>query len=147
MKRQDTNPNIINLDGVQLDISQPVELTTELNGHPFVITGDYESLRPIYDEQRAAAPAAVEVAVKRTRAVAKQVGGMVLAPVEGVAERVKVDTSAFMYDVLNGTHFLAAVREKRQTEKDLRMAQKLGILGVDVCAKHRKALEDVKKVR
>lgn len=130
-----------------IDETMPVAFETSLEGHPFTITGDYITVAPLYEAALAAQPTVTPEAIIRTRRVAEKVGSVVLAPAMSLMERTQTDASTFVYDMFNGTHFLSAVKQKRQLEKDLRMAQNLGLLGDDVCAKHRKALKDVKTVR
>lgn len=134
-----------------LDQSQPVELTTAFNGGVdgvLKITGDYETIIPLYEEARTReAQTPVTPPAESVRRAAKTIGAMLVPPAQQLAEKTRTDASALVYDIFNGTHFFRAVREKRQTEKNLRMAQNLGLIGLDVCAKHRKALADVNKMR
>jgi hypothetical protein len=130
----------------QIDTTQPVtfELSTpELPN--FTIEGSYEDVLPIHTELAQALP--TRMRRSRGQEAATDAPTFVTRATTAFVGRLAVDAKAAVYDLRNGTHFLQAVREKRQLEKDLRMAQSLGLLTVDVCAKHRKALEAVKSVR
>lgn len=133
----------------ELNPTQDLELTVDLNGQPFVITGDSQLLQDMY-EQEESKYKEVSKAERHKKigiAVVEAVESPLYAALGSFASQLRMDVSAALYDRRNGTNFLGALREKRQLEKDLRMAGKLGLLQEEVCAKHRKALEDVKKVR
>lgn len=129
----------------RIDTTQPVafELSTTELPH-FTVEGSYEDVLPIYTDLAQNLPS--QSASRPTQAV-KEVQTLVAQTATALLGRVAVDFKTKVYDLQNGTHFLHALREKRQLEKDLRMAQSLGLLTVDVCAKHRKAAEAVKNVR
>lgn len=119
-----------------IDISQPVELTANLEGlGEFHITGMYDEVAP-YATSHVEAPQA-PVKVQGGNA------GLVSEPLNGI----RANVTAITYDVLNGTRFYDALRQQRQLRKDLAMVQSLGLLAVEPCQKHRQALEGVKTLR
>jgi hypothetical protein len=107
------------------------------------VEGSYEDVQPIYAEFSREIPKRA-ASVRKARPAAPS---FVTRAASTLTSSLTADLRAFAYDTVNGTRFLKAVRQKRQLQRDLRMAQSLGLLDVEVCAKHRKALEAVKDVR
>jgi hypothetical protein len=132
-----------------LDTTQPVELTTFLEGQaaPFVIRGDYEAVAPMAEALRQADEQLPTQVATRTRKVAQAAVEAVSAPIQTGLGRVAVDVKAIVYDKLHRTNFYDLLRDKRNTERDLRFAGSLGLFQEEVCAKHRKALQSVRRVR
>lgn len=106
----------------QLDTTQPVAFEVALPGltDNFTITGDYESVAPIYEAYN--------------KQIGKLATNVVKTPsrastlVTSTIERAKVDSTTLVYDLINHTNFYELIKTKRQYNKNLAMARKLGLI-------------------
>lgn len=133
----------------ELDITQDVELTIQpdFQTAPFVIVGDAEAVLPIAEDAQAydkAHPVKAQrvghSAVRHTEALQTAVS----AKVGSLATRLKTDATAALYDARYKTNMLGLVRERRQQERDLNMARKLGLVSTVYCQKHERELAKVR---
>lgn len=120
-----------------IDKTQPVILETTIDGiGNFAIQGMYDEVVPYITSH-------VEAVESPARVKTDKVPSNGIKTITGI----RADVTAILYDLTNNTRFHTALKEQRQLRKDLHMAQSLGLLTVPVCAKHRKALEEVKSIR
>jgi hypothetical protein len=131
-----------------LDTTQRVQfdlITPELG--TFTITGDYDTLQPMYDDlqseiktDRPITPQLVQNAGK----TAVRVLGDVLQPLAtGLGTELKVT----VYDLAHGTNFKQALREQRALRRDTVFAHELGLVALEPCKKHRRAMDTVRAIR
>jgi hypothetical protein len=131
-------------------LPEVAELTINLpfQSAGFIIRGQDELLEAMADKYKA----------QDARDITKHVAKAALKPVEAVTRpvadkvgsfttRIATDLTAGLYDRRNGTQFLDMLKQRRQDEKDMRMARRLGLVTVDRCAKHEKQLAEVRKIR
>ncbi len=118
-------------------------LRTYIDGQdtPFYVHGQAEVIEGLYE---AVKNKTYDVPVEPVKAV---VEAPVQPEVPTLAYGFRADVTAKLHDVRFGTNFLQALRDERQLRKDLAMAEKLGLLTVEPCLKHRKGLEAVKAIR
>jgi hypothetical protein len=108
----------------------------------FTIVGLGETLLPIAE---AVERSQTHETVQHASHVAKTAVAGAMEAVELTGHRATI--AAKLHDLRFGTHMLDALRERRALERDLRFAGSLGLLTDEVCAKHRKALDQVKDLR
>lgn len=128
------------------------ELTTYIDGQetPLLIRGDSESLekefrrlytlearREKYAAKIAATTAAVEHVAAPVRALPHKLGSL-------VAERVK-QAEIKRFDRKHGTNILGELAVRKEQEQVLRFKQKIGLVAVDNCQKHRHAVSVANK--
>lgn len=139
------------LNQPKINMEQPAELTLNLGTgmEHFVIAGDAEAVLPLA-EQAQAYDKANEARRGRVSHVSKHIGSTMLeAPkmaVSGLVGRVGLDIKAKTFDVMNGTDLYGALQQKRKDERVLSMATSLGLVGVTHCAKHERAIAQLKRI-
>lgn len=122
---------------------QEAELVTALNGKPFIITGDPETVTELYKAAEAdfnAQP--VNVPSKAGKSAIEAVRTS-----EEVLDGRRASIAAKFYDLANGTSMYQLLQERRQQERDLAMAQRLGLITATHCAKHERALASVRNLQ
>lgn len=139
--KQNQNQNTINLD-------QPAELTLNLGSgmEHFVVTGDAEAVMPYVEAAQAYDKRHI---VKDTAIGRKAVTGALetlTAPIQTGLGRVAVDIKAIAYDKVHGTAMYDLLKQKRDDERNLAFATKLGLVSTTHCAKHSKALAQLKRI-
>lgn len=126
-------------DEAELVIGLPFQAT------PFTIAGDTEALIPI---ATAAYKAAERDEARQTRNVAARAVRAAVEPVRSPEDEIltgkRATIKAKLYDIANGTNMYELLLQKRQEERDLAMAKKLGLITADRCAKHEKQLATVR---
>jgi hypothetical protein len=130
-----------------IETSQPIyqeaELTTAINGKPFIITGDPETVTELYKAAEADFSAQT---IKDTPKLGKRIVEAVQAS-DAVLEGRRASIAAKVYDMVNGSSMYDLLQQKRRDERDLLMAKRLGLITTDRCAKHEKALASVRGMR
>lgn len=124
-------------------IYQEAELVTAINGSPFVITGDVETVTELYKAAEADFNAQT---VKDTPKLGKRIVEAVRTS-EEVLDGRRASITAKLYDIANGTSMYQLLQERRQQERDLAMAKRLGLITATHCAKHERALASVRGLR
>lgn len=124
-------------------IYQEAELVTAINGSPFVITGDVETVTELYKAAEADFSAQT---VKDTPKLGKRIVEAVQAS-DAVLEGRRASIAAKVYDMVNGSSMYDLLQQKRRDERDLAMAKRLGLITATHCAKHEKALASVRGLR
>ena len=126
----------------KLNLEQDLELTIvpEYQTAPFVIVGDAENVLPIAE---AVQREEKEHPVIRTPKLGKRVVEAVRASEDVLTGRRAV-IAAKMHDLRYGSTMYDLLKQKRQEERDLAMAKKLGLIAHDRCAKHERALAQVR---
>lgn len=111
---------------------------------PFTVTGLGESLLPIaeaVEREQVSRVSKVSALMVKTAQAASETA------VEPELTGLRATIAAKMHDLRFGTHMFEALQDKRDTERDLKFAGSLGLLTDEVCAKHRKALDEVRTLR
>lgn len=128
------------LPGMQASFDAAVDFQAK----PLTISGDADLIIELHD--------AAEVTVREIQK--QKVSTAVAKPaVEAVAQATDVlegrraTVAAKLYDFTNKTNMYELLKQKRQDERDLRVAQKLGLITSTHCAKHEKALATVRGIR
>lgn len=112
---------------------------------PFTIRDSEESLRPLAvaiirrdmaTERRHTAHVA-RSAVKAVISPAKAITPAIRPLAEGIGTEIKVTA----FDLMNGTNLRAELHRQRRVRRITSFASGLGILDIEPCAKHRKAME------
>lgn len=131
----------------QFNPEQEAELvyTPSFQSAPFTVTGLGEALLPIAEAVEREQTSRVQNVAAATIKTAQTALETATAPTELTGHRATI--AAKLHDLRFGTHMLDELRERRAIERDLRFAGKLGLLTDEVCAKHRKALDQVKDLR
>jgi hypothetical protein len=122
---------------------------------PLIIRGDAEEIRESYEQGRAEYD---EYQAQRRSQVATKVAGTAVEAVQAplraitdtlgtIASKAVRHAEISLYDHKHGTRFGEELKLRRQQEKDLAMARKLGLLSADVCQKHRHGIAAVKRMR
>lgn len=125
----------------KLDTNQPVEFTAYMPdlGGDFTVRGDYASIEPVYAGFKQVVDAKPG---KKTAVVDNQ------QPTEPqLASGVATELKVLFYDLVNGTQFRPILNRERQLRKDAAFAQRLGLLSIEPCAKHRKTLDKARDFR
>jgi hypothetical protein len=129
-----------------------LETSVDWQDAPFIITAEYETVKAMHDERQREIERQQQARLRRT--AARAVATAVEAPVHVVSDRLAAvkanvveSVQVRAYDFLNGTNFRRALAEQRQIRKDTAFAEKIGLLAVEPCAKHRKAMQMVRDIR
>jgi hypothetical protein len=115
------------------------------HGQPFVIRGNEEFLT---DEARRLQAEDDANARRQRSQVARQAVAATVAPVEKLAqvvtplaEGVATEIKVTAFDLLHGTHLRRELHRQRRVRRITSFAAGIGILDVEPCAKHRKAMD------
>lgn len=101
---------------------------------PFVVAGDTQVIQELHKAVVTSEP--VHNAVLVPKAVIQPPE----QPQPTILEGRRASLHAKMYDMVNGSNMYQLLQEKRQQERDLAMAHRLGLITTDRCAKHEKQL-------
>lgn len=127
-----------------VDPTQRVELTTDLNGSPFVIAGDYEAIMPLYEE---AMSQPQPVIARQTNLEAPvdvpkpEPDYLNLAELSG-RTAARMALKAYWHDIttLGRTSLYRQFKEKLHEEQDLQAMVDLHIVDSVHCRLHEKQL-------
>lgn len=130
MKTKELNPN------------QDLELTyqPDFQAQPFKVVGPYDAVMPIANDLEALQTTEQAQTHKLASRIVKAAQTALESPTELTGRRATL--AAKFYDLRFGTRLYDALIEKRNTERDLAMATRLGLLSIEdvSCQKHRKAI-------
>lgn len=129
----------------ELDPTQPLELTVQpdYQASPIVITGNYEAVMPLAEALQAEdARIPVQHASKPRKPATEAV-----RPSDEVLTGRRATVIAKLYDIANGTAMYDMLKQRREDERNLAMAKKLGLITTDRCAKHERQLASIKGMR
>lgn len=126
-----------------------VDLYLPFQDVPFTVTGDYDYLQSTYGRTAATEAQIAQTTERAARVskVAQTAATIVTAPIHGLAEHVKTETKVGLYDMVHGTQFRKIMKEQRDLRRDTAFAQRIGIVGIDRCAKHERAMRAVQNIR
>jgi hypothetical protein len=114
----------------------------DFQDRPLVITGIGESLLPIVEAVERDYAAQVDKvsagAIKATQSAPETA----TEPIELTGHRATI--AAKLYDLAHGRNMYDLLKQKREDERDLAMAHKLGLITTDRCAKHERQLAQVR---
>lgn len=125
-------------------------LDTWVEGKPFVITGQYEA---VADQLANADKYVAELAALATETVVQPAQPAEtpkpvyedfnsLAPREVLRRKI----SAWVWDRKHGTTMLDLLNERLADDRNVAMAQKLGLITTVHCAKHQRAVDKLKQL-
>ncbi len=122
----------------------------EFQDTPFVIRDSEEALRPlaaqiIKQDMAVQAAQRARVARKAVQATVKPVHAVRQA-IQPLAEGIKTELRVTAFDLFNGTNLKAELHHQRKVRRVTRFASEIGILSIEPCAKHRKALQKVEAI-
>jgi hypothetical protein len=125
------------------------ELTTSLNGKPFLITGQpevvtelYEAAIADYDAQPVKATKAVEAPIAAVP-VQNQYTDLSELPSRQIA-RMKLRSR--VYDMVHRTNMTGLLIERINEDRDVAFARSLGLVSVTHCQRHEKAVAKLRQL-
>lgn len=125
------------------------ELTTELNGHDFVIRGDEEELYDLATRivaENAPAPVHKPKPVQAVKPAVRPLDQYTdFSALQG-RQVLRMKAQSFIYDRLHGTNMLDLLTDRINADRDVAFARSLGLLGVTHCAKHEKAVSKLRQL-
>lgn len=128
------------LPGLQASFDAAVDFQAK----PLTVSGNADLITELHD--------AAEISVREIQkhkvstAVAKPAVEAV-AHATDVLEGRRATVAAKLYDFTNKTNMYELLKQKRQDERDLAIATRIGLISTDRCAKHEKTLAAVRGTR
>lgn len=133
-----------------VDPTQRVELTTDLNGHPFVIAGDYEAIMPLYEEAMTQPQPVMarQTVVEAPKIVSEPVEQYInLGNLDGRTEaRMALKALAWDIKTFGRNNEYRRFKEAVAAEKALAMDMELGLVQRVHCRLHERLLDKTKSV-
>lgn len=125
-------------------------LDTWVEGQPFQIRGDYEAVA----EQLPRADQYIKTLTDNSPVAVVQPAQPVIAPKPAyedfntleAREVLRRKISAWVWDRKNGTNMLDLLNQRIAEDRNLAMAQRLGLISSVHCARHQKAVDKLKRI-
>ena len=107
-----------------INTNQNVMFTITRNNKPFTVTGDYESIKPLYDSLDM--PVVRKQAVRATQSLSKALNVPKLA-LGGLKQEIKLQAKITVFDMFHNTHYLHDYKQAKRAEKLKAFEQSLGL--------------------